>query len=138
SLLNGPAPCPGKAPSGDSGPGRSESSTNWSGYAATASHATIGCVEASWIQPKIRCGSTRQAVSIWIGIGGFDQDGLEQIGTEADCEGGGVVVTRWHESLPSQHFEVPIHLTIRPGDRVRARVLVVTATVYQLSIANLT
>jgi hypothetical protein len=138
SAASGPSPCPGTAPSGASGTGRSESSTNWSGYAATAGHATITCVEASWTQPKIHCGSTRQAVSIWIGIGGFDQGGLEQIGTEADCEGGQVVGSAWHESLPMQHFEVAVHMIIRPGDKVRARVRVITTTVYELSIANLT
>jgi Peptidase A4 family len=135
---SGPSPCPGKAASGYSGPARSESSTNWSGYAATASHSTISCVEASWTQPTVHCGSVRQAVSIWIGIGGFDQDGLEQIGTEADCVGGEAVGSMWHESLPSQHFEVPIHMTIRPGDKVRARVRMLSTTVYELSIANLT
>jgi len=135
----GPGPCPGRAATGAPGPADNETSTNWSGYTATSTHAIFTCVEASWVQPTIHCsGSTRRALSIWVGIGGFDQAGLEQIGTEADCGRGGATAALWHESLPSQKFEQRIDLAVRPGDTVRARIRALANSVYELSIVNVT
>ena len=137
--LVGPAPCPGRTPGTPSGPGRSESSTNWSGYTAMSTRSIFTCVEATWIQPTIRCsGTATRALSIWVGIGGFDQTGLEQIGTEADCRRGTASASLWHESLPAQKSEVRIDLAVRAGDTVRARVLALGKSVYELSIVNVT
>ncbi|MHB8459750.1 MAG: G1 family glutamic endopeptidase [Candidatus Limnocylindrales bacterium] len=132
------APCPGRVTTAGSGPLATDTSTNWSGYAATAVSATFSCVEATWTQPTVRCTSARSAVSIWVGLGGFDQVGLEQIGSEVDCEHGSPTGYLWHESLPLEHYEVPIRLAVRRGDRLRAQVRALTSTTYQLSIANLT
>lgn len=137
--LVGPAPCPGKATTTAKGPAESESSTNWSGYTALSTKAIFTCVEATWIQPTIHCtGNSTRAVSIWVGIGGFDQSALEQIGTEADCRHGSAVASMWHESLPTQRAEVLIDIAVRPGDTVRARVSAVGKSVYELSIVNVT
>jgi hypothetical protein len=44
----------------------------------------------------------------------------------------------WRESLPRERYEVPLGLTIRSGDHIRARVLALGRSRYELSIANLT
>ena len=131
--------CPGKTVTAGSGALDSEGSTNWSGYAATSDDAPVTCVEATWIQPSISCGKTsHSAISIWVGIGGFDQDNLEQVGSEVDCDLGKISHFLWHESLPHERFEQRLDLTIKAGDHVRARVRALSASRYELAIADLT
>lgn len=137
--LVGPAPCPGRQANAAKGPSDSESSTNWSGYTALATKPIFTCVEATWIQPTIKCsGNATRSVSIWVGIGGFDQSGLVQIGSEVDCRRGKAVSSMWRESLPAQRSEVAIDLVVKPGDKVRARVTAEGKSVYELSIVNVT
>jgi hypothetical protein len=140
SLGNGGiSPCPGKNVTAGSGPLDSEGSTNWSGYAATSNDAPITCIEATWVQPSISCGKTsHSAISMWVGIGGFDQDYLEQVGSEVDCDLGKISHFLWHESLPRERFEQRLDLTIKAGDHLRARVRALSASKFELAIANLT
>ena len=135
----GPAPCPGRAGNTARGPNDDQSSTNWSGYTALATKPVFTCVEATWVQPTIKCsGNSTRAVSIWVGIGGFDQFGLVQIGSEVDCRHGRAVSSMWRESLPAQRSEVLIDLAVQSGDTVRARVTAEGQSVYELSIVNVT
>lgn len=132
------APCPGRVTTAGSGPLAQDTSTNWSGYAATSDTPVLTCVEAIWTQPTIRCTSARTAISMWVGLGGFDQEGLEQIGSEVDCLHGHPNGFLWHESLPFERYEVPIRLAVERGDHLRVQVRLLGGATYQLSIANLT
>jgi hypothetical protein len=132
-------PCPGRTATAASGPLDTASSTNWSGYAATLDSPKVGCVEATWVQPTVACSkSNHTAISLWVGIGGFDQDALVQVGSEIDCDNGHLSHFLWHESLPKERFEQRLELTVRAGDHLRARVRAVSSTRYEVAIANLT
>jgi Peptidase A4 family len=133
------AHCPGKTKAGQTGTTGSETSTNWSGYAIVTSHSVVTCVEAEWVQPKVAChGKTHTSVSIWVGLGGFNQGRLEQIGTAIDCVGGSSIDYSWHESLPKERREVDTPVSVDPGDRIWAQVRWLSGSSYQLSLANLT
>lgn len=103
------------------------SSSNWSGYAAHSAGVRFRRVSASWTQPAASCTSAgRTFSSFWVGLGGFSgtAGGLEQIGTELDCNVFGQQrSSAWYELVPapSRH----IRMTVRPGDRMSARVIVV-------------
>jgi hypothetical protein len=111
------------------GPG-SAVSTNWAGYAVA--HRSIGSssvkfkrVTGTWIQPAPTCNSAGATyAAFWVGLGGFHSRlGLEQIGTEADCNtAGGVSHNGWYELIPAAPRR--LRLTIRPGDTVSASVAV--------------
>jgi hypothetical protein len=131
--------CPGTVKKGQTGSTASQLSTNWSGYALVTSRSVVTCVEAEWVQPKVKChGKSHTSVSIWVGLGGFNQGRLEQIGTAIDCIGGSAVDYSWHESLPRERHEVDTPVSVDPGDRVWAQVRWVGGSSYQLSLANLT
>ncbi|MFI5226483.1 MAG: G1 family glutamic endopeptidase, partial [Candidatus Limnocylindrales bacterium] len=132
-------PCPGKTVTSGSGSLVTDQSTNWSGYAATPDTARVTCIESSWTQPTVTCSkSGHSAISVWVGIGGFDQDALEQVGSEVDCDNGKASHFLWHESLPRERFEQRLDLLVRAGDHLRVRVRAISSTRYELAIANVT
>jgi hypothetical protein len=131
-------PCPGSPPPTQSGRGSVDQSRNWAGYVATGA-TTFACVEATWTQPKVRCiGSSAQSVVFWVGLGGFNQGGLVQVGTESTCGPAGTLVAAWHESLPKEHFSIRSAIRISAGDRVWAQVRWLDGSHYRLSLADLT
>jgi hypothetical protein len=118
-------------------------SSNWAGYAAVPADgatASFSDVTASWAEPKVTCTAGRtDSAAFWVGLGG-DSDtsqSLEQLGTEADCDGSGGAPTysAWWEIVPAA--SVRMSLVIHAGDRVTAAVLVKDQTV-KMSLKNLT
>lgn len=124
--------------------GDPEVSSNWAGYAAVApdgaTAAAFSDVTASWSQPKVACTAGRaDSAAFWVGLGGDSNtsQSLEQLGTEADCDGSGTAPTysAWWEIVPAASVRIP--LVLHPGDRVTAAVLVKGQTV-TMSLKNLT
>jgi hypothetical protein len=135
----GVAHCPGPVKKVKAGGTASSSSRNWSGYAITTAKSVVTCVEAEWIQPKVKChGSGHTSVSIWVGLGGLNQGRLEQIGTASDCVGGSSLDYSWHESLPRELREIDTPVSVDTGDRIWAQVRWLSGSTYQLSLANVT
>jgi hypothetical protein len=101
-------------------------SANWSGYAAHRPGITFSNVTASWIQPNATCTHGQRSYSaFWVGLGGYSRSAvaLEQIGTEVDCSASGKVKsTAWWELVPAGSR--PVHIPVRPGDKVDAAVTV--------------
>jgi hypothetical protein len=101
-------------------------SSNWAGYAVHRSGVSFKKVSASWRQPTVSCERGSQTYSAyWVGIGGFNPNSaaLEQIGTEADCDGyGRPVLSAWYELVPAP--STPITFTLTPGDLITATVVV--------------
>jgi len=103
-------------------------STNWAGYADTGSFFTD--VKGTWVQPAVSCQGYQSTFSaFWVGLGGYsgDSGGLEQTGTESDCEDGQPVYNAWYELLPDSSVSIPI--VVSPGDTIAAEVSVDEATV---------
>jgi hypothetical protein len=102
-------------------------SSNWSGYAVHRTGLKFRRVSGSWTQPRATCPShERTYSSFWVGVGGFSTSakGLEQIGSELDCNAAGQQRSAvWYELVPapSRH----ITMTVKPGDRLNASVTVV-------------
>jgi hypothetical protein len=112
-------------------------SSNWAGYAiaddATVNGAPItgsttalsfSSVTATWVQPKVTCGSDGPSYSaFWVGLGGFatDSAALEQTGTSADCSASGkATYSAWYELVPAATMTVK--LKIMPRDVITASV----------------
>jgi len=100
-------------------------STNWSGYVAHG--PKFRSVSALWTQPRLTCtAGTPTYSAAWVGLGGYNlsSKALEQIGTEADCNGAGQEVsTAWFELVPAPSRTV--RMTVNPGDVMAGRVTVV-------------
>lgn len=137
----GPTPCPGgSTTSKAAGPLGLDSSTNWSGYAATTSKPSVTCVEAEWVEPTPTC-SSKPAFSVaatWVGIGGWaSKDPLVQIGTEAECSNGLPVHDAWFEVYPTQGHSFPAGVPVYAGDAIWASVRYAGGA-FTLGIINLT
>jgi hypothetical protein len=95
-------------------------STNWSGYAVTGSSFTG--VKGSWIVPTSTCPSGDQYAAFWVGIDGYNDETVEQTGTDSDCDGSGrPSYYAWYEFYPEPSFTIS-SLTITPGDIMSAKV----------------
>lgn len=103
------------------GMGTSES-TNWSGYAAYGT--TFTSVQGNWVQPTANCGSVRKhgdtLAAFWVGLDGYEDNTVEQTGTEADCAGTTPIYNAWWELYPKS--SVAIAERVKPGDRMHAQV----------------
>ena len=133
------SPCPGTAPTAHAlGRAINAQSRNWSGYVASGAQG-FSCVEATWVQPTVRCrGTTTQSAVYWLGLGGYGQRSLVQIGTESTCIRGEALAAAWHESLPREHFSIRTPLDISVGDRIWAQVRWLGGSGYRLSLVDLT
>jgi hypothetical protein len=90
-----------------------DTSTNWSGYAAMG--GTFTSVTGTWTVPTVAT-TTTGADATWVGIGGINTPDLIQAGTEATVSGGEVAYGAWIEMLPAASR--PISLSVNPGDSV--------------------
>ncbi len=112
-------------------------SSNWAGYAVTGS--TFTDVKGTWVQPALTCPATGSSyAAFWVGLGGeTGNGGLEQTGTEADCQNGRVSYSSWYETLPDGSVQVPV--TVTPGDTVSAEVAAdTTAGTATLTLTDVT
>jgi hypothetical protein len=121
-------------------------SSNWSGYAD--GNDTYNSVAASWTEPTVNCGSSGggggilggllggeglgdligpsgSAGSFWVGIDGYTSSSVEQLGTDADCNGSTPDYYAWWEMYPNPSDVIttssayPVH----PGDQMTAWVV---------------
>jgi hypothetical protein len=101
-------------------------SDNWSGWVAHGRGVAFRSVTGSWTQPAGLCpGGYPTWSAAWVGLGGYNlgATALEQIGTELDCTvSGQAVLSAWYELIPALPVGIPI--TVRPGDRISASVIV--------------
>lgn len=114
-------------------------SANWAGYAVSKPRVRFHSVAGSWVQPAASCGpGERRYSAYWVGLGGLHSKStaLEQIGTQVDCSSkGDAFYSAWYELVPAG--PVSIHLKVRPGDRLSAKVTV-SRGVVKLYLANRT
>jgi hypothetical protein len=116
-------------------------SSNWAGYAVTPVDPATSyrTVSGTWVQPAATCsGGASAYAAFWVGLGGLDSTstGLEQIGTEADCDpAGNPTYGAWYELVPAAAVDLP--LAVRAGDTLSATVTVKGHSVV-LRIRNVT
>ncbi len=114
-------------------------SANWAGYVATG--GTFTNVRAAWTEPTVTCtAATPHASSFWVGIDGYfaNSGTLEQVGTDADCNGPNQpVYYAWYEFVPAGSVALPARDAVRPGDKISASVTA-SGTTYTVAIKDWT
>jgi hypothetical protein len=124
------------------------SSGNWAGYVVggSSSATQFKSVSGSWVAPTVKCSSGQGFSSFWVGLGGSgsgsssmsdagsmsdpgsasgsdSSTGLEQAGTEADCNANGSAsYSAWYELVPSP--PVQVSMAVHPGDHITSKVTV--------------
>jgi Peptidase A4 family len=111
----------------------SSTSANWSGY--IVSGASFSDVKGTWVEPTVTCTGGTSASAFWVGLGGSapGSQGLEQIGSSADCQSGRPTYYAWYEILPAASVTIP--LKVSPGDTVTAEVNA-NGTTFTFTIAD--
>jgi hypothetical protein len=108
-------------------------STNWSGYAVTASNGSVTFVSGSWTVPTVSGTGTAYS-SNWVGIDGFSSNTVEQLGTEQDVVNGTPEYSAWYEMYPA--YPVTISGTVKPGDKITATVTANSSTSFTLTLSD--
>jgi Peptidase A4 family len=126
-----------------SGVATSFPSLNWSGFADTSSTSTaddITDVSGRWTIPAVTCAPgpyrTQGAyVANWVGLDGFSNGTVEQLGTGAQCFEGVLYYYVWYEMFPAGTVEEGTTACInynvncpQPGDQISASVAVTPGT----------
>jgi Peptidase A4 family len=114
--------------------------SNWAGYAVESSstdNAGFSSVSGDWTQPAVNCTAGSPSDSAyWVGLGGYTGETLEQVGTSADCNTKRqALYSAWYELVPAA--QMPVVMTVRPGDQLSARVAV-SGPAVTVSISDLT
>jgi hypothetical protein len=115
-------------------------SANWSGYADPESGTkTVSYVSGDWTIPSVQCLSRPYQnqdafLANWVGIDGYSDSTVEQLGTAAQCFEGVTYYYVWYEMYPAGTVEEGTTACIndnvdcpQPGDRVSASVAVTSA-----------
>lgn len=94
--------------------------THWSGYAATGKNGAFTSITANWTQPSADCSQTPTAYSsFWVGLDGYTDSTVEQIGTDSDCSNGAPKYYAWYEMYPKLSGQL---VTLNAGDSISATV----------------
>ena len=112
-------------------------SGNWSGYADSESASkTVSYASGSWTMPAVSCPpapyqNSDAFLANWVGIDGFTDSTVEQLGTAAQCFEGVTYYYVWYEMYPAGTVEEGTTACIndnvdcpQPGDRISASVSV--------------
>ena len=134
---------PAPAPHGGAGPGATNSSINlswysynWSGYSVPGDVGGFSAVTGCWTVPTIEGALGDTFSSAWIGIDGWSNDDLIQVGTAQDFlyETDSYLYSAWWEILPA--VATPITMTVDPGDLMCAGITEGASDNWTISIAN--
>lgn len=111
--------------------------SNWAGYVAASDlqnpQATVAGVSASWVVPRVVTSVQNEFSAIWIGIGGFFDQTLIQIGTEQDSIQGQSEYSAWYELLPQNSVTIDT-ITVSPGDQISASIQLVNSNTNEWTI----
>jgi hypothetical protein len=115
-------------------------SYNWSGYADSESGSkTVSYVSGDWTMPGVVCPTAPYQnqdafLANWVGIDGFSDSTVEQLGTAAQCYEGVTYYYVWYEMFPAGTVEEGTTACINdnvncpePGDQISATVSVTPA-----------
>jgi hypothetical protein len=118
------------------------SSTNWAGPVVTSlaspTSGAVSDVKGSWIVPDVAPSQSRRTFSaVWVGIDGYTDKTVEQIGTEEDWTPKGPRYYAWFEMFPRYGYRLT-GFPVGPGDEISAEVRWDGDVSYELTITNVT
>ena len=107
---------------------RDGTSLNWSGYAAETNlskpaSGAVSNVVGSWTVPGVQASTPSKDTysSAWVGIDGYSDNTVEQIGTEQDWTASGKSYYAWFEMYPNYAYEI-VGFPVDQGDMISAQV----------------
>ncbi len=112
----------------------------WSGYVLTGpadAAVSFTSVTGTWKVPTVSCGHTASSSAVWVGLGGYATQVLEQAGVNANCDAHGKpLYFAWYELVPD--IARNIEAKVFPGDTITSSVKVIQLAVVALHVENRT
>jgi hypothetical protein len=103
---------------------------------------SVSAVQGDWTVPTVTGPSSGSFdSSIWVGIDGYNNNTVEQLGTEQQVVNGTPSYRAWWEMYSTgagQPEQIISYFTIQPGDSIRASVVYEGAGQYNLSMQDFT
>ena len=120
----------------------SAKSLNWSGYASFTSPTApkVGSVTGvfgKWTVPKLRSSLSNRYSATWVGIDGFSNQTVEQIGTLQWWNNGHQENYAWFECYPASAYEIK-GFPVKPHDIIKALVTYAGNDTFEMVLKNLT
>ena len=111
--------------------------SQWSGYIAASDihdfSPVVSGVSASWTVPQVDPSENDTFSGVWVGIGGYGEETLIQVGTEQEYVNGRAVYYAWYELLPEYLVRIT-NFQIRPGDTIAASISIINENTSTWSI----
>lgn len=112
-------------------------SANWSGYAIeTTKKDQIISIAGDWIVPSVKPSKENTYSTVWIGIDGFNNHSLIQVGTIQDFSNGNAHYTAFWEVLPSIAQIIPY--PVAPNDQMHAKISQTQDHSWTITLRNIT
>jgi hypothetical protein len=106
----------------------------WAGYLVASStykpEPTITSINASWTVPEITQFTSGASSAEWIGIGGFFDKTLIQVGSEQDSFREHAEYSVWYELLPDNAVTID-SFDVSPGDTIYASISQVNPSMHE-------
>jgi Peptidase A4 family len=112
-------------------------SEGWTGFVDAAdANVQLRYVVSNFTIPTVTCTSSSSKASFWVGLDGWTDDTLEQVGISTDCHLGQPAYEAWYEMYPrGTDYEFYVY----PGDSIAMSVYYDYSTgVYSLSLDDKT
>ena len=97
--------------------------SQWSGYIVASDiqnfSPVVTSVSGSWTVPQVQPTENDTFSGAWVGIGGYGEETLIQVGTEQEYIDGRSVYYAWYELLPDYLVRIS-NFHVRPGDIITA------------------
>ncbi len=108
-----------------------QNDSNWAGYIVASDFQnpsqTVTAINASWVVPQVKVSENDSFSAVWIGIGGYFDHSLLQIGSEQDSINGTPVYNLWFEMLPQNAITIEA-ITVSPGDTINASIALLSSS----------
>jgi len=126
---------------GPRAPLKEGTSTNWAGYAVETSLSSpqsqaVSDVRGQWVVPTVSPSAGNTYSSVWVGIDGYSDSTVEQIGTEQDYINGQPRYYAWYEMYPKPSRL--IRYPVAPGDIMSAEVNYIGKNQFVLTLIDQT
>ena len=111
--------------------------SQWSGYIVALDihdfSPVVTSVSGSWTVPQVQSSKNDTFSGVWVGIGGYGEETLIQVGTEQEYINGRSVYYAWYELLPDYLVRIS-NFHVRPGDIITASISLINESTSTWSI----
>jgi hypothetical protein len=115
-------------------------SSNWSGYVAASNlqqsvPGSVSHAAGAWTVPTLLPTPDTSYCAIWVGIDGFNDSSVEQMGTSHDWVQGAQQNYAWFEMYPNGSFEIN-GFPVDNGDQISARIAYIGNDIFKMVMFN--